>query len=126
MPQTEIRLFRTARGEVPLSEWLNDLQATSPGAFRRCLAAIVALSRSGFELRRPLADYLRDGIRELRVKQGRVHYRLLYSFDGKNIAVLTHGITKKGRVPPVEIERAIECLNLVRADREKHTAVFEF
>ncbi|MEH1871881.1 type II toxin-antitoxin system RelE/ParE family toxin [Nostoc sp.] len=38
------------------------------------------LAEYGFELRRPAADLLRDGIYELRAKHVRVQYRILYFF----------------------------------------------
>ena len=62
----------------------------------------------GHELDRPYAGYLRDGIRELRVRRGSVNYRLLYFFHRNIAAVLSHGLTKEKRVPPRQIDRAIE------------------
>jgi phage-related protein len=87
--------------------------------------AILELSRLGFELRRPMADFLRDGIYELRVKVKRVHYRMLYFFHGRNVVVLSHGCTKEGAVPKVEIERAATNKSLVEKDDEKYTAECE-
>ena len=57
-------------------------------------------------LRRPEADYLRDGIYELRVKVQGVNYRMLYFFHGRVAIVLSHGIVKQeAAVPLTEIER---------------------
>ena len=67
------------------------------------------------------ADYLRDGIHELRAKSGRVNYRVLYFFHGRNIAVLAHSLTKEAEVPPVEIDRALERKALSEKDPEGHT-----
>ena len=61
-------------------EWLEALRSRQPKVYRKCLARIIDLRREGNQLRRPLADYLRDGVRELRIKSGRVNYRILYSF----------------------------------------------
>jgi hypothetical protein len=61
----------------------------------------------GHELRRPEADYLRDGIYELRVRQGPVQYRILSCFHGQRLAVLAHALTKEGQVPSADIARAI-------------------
>jgi len=33
-------------------------------------------------------QFLKDGIYELRVRKGRVNYRTLYFFHGRNLAVL--------------------------------------
>jgi hypothetical protein len=80
MPQTVIRVFRAANGMVPLRDWLEELEEVEPRAYRKCLAQILLLSQLGNELRRPAADMLRDGIRELRMKVGSVNYRILYFF----------------------------------------------
>src|SRR5882757_5868052 len=77
-------------------------------AWANCRARIVLLSQFGHELRRPAVDFLRDGIYELRAKQGRVQYRILYFFQGRNVAVLSHSLTKEDSIPLVEIERALK------------------
>jgi putative component of toxin-antitoxin plasmid stabilization module len=70
---------------------------------------------------RPEADYLRDGIHELRVRLGTVNYRMLYFFHEDIAAVVSHGIVKEKRVPPKEIDRAITAKKLFEADPERHT-----
>jgi putative component of toxin-antitoxin plasmid stabilization module len=125
MPQTEIRVFRDEDGACPLVNWLNMLRTRQPKAYSKCLARIIDLAREGTQLRRPLSDYLRDGIRELRIKSGRVNYRILYSFVGSQVAVLTHGLIKQAAVPDAELDYAIRCLNLVRSDPQQFTAEFE-
>jgi hypothetical protein len=75
----------------------------------------------GHELRRPVADFLRDGIYELRPSYQGVHYRILYFFTGRSVAVLSQGITKEGAVPDVEINRAIERKKRFEADPKAHT-----
>ena len=74
------------------------------------------LVNSGHELRRPAADFLRDGIYELRASYSGVQYRILYFFHGRDVVVLSHGITKGQRVSPAEIGRAIERRALVVKD----------
>jgi len=64
-----------------------------------CRAKIELLGNFGHELRRPAADFLRDGIYEFRAKQGRVQYRILYFFHGRNVAILAHCLTKEEHVP---------------------------
>lgn len=125
MPQTEIRVFRLANGDTPLDDWLATLRDRFPKAYAKCLAAIINLSQNGNSLRRPAADYLRDGIWELRAKAGGVNYRILYAFNGRNVAILTSGLTKRDKVPLAEIEIAIERMALVRKDPKKYTAEFE-
>jgi putative component of toxin-antitoxin plasmid stabilization module len=65
------------------------------------------LEEAGHELRRPEADFLRDGIYELRVRSQRVNYRLLYFFHQRT-AVIAHGCTKEREVDDRDIERAID------------------
>jgi putative component of toxin-antitoxin plasmid stabilization module len=125
MPHADILVFQEANGVCPLKVWLDDLEAREPEAYAKSLERILRLSDVGYELRRPLAAPLRDGINELRFSVGRVNYRILYFFHGRNVAVLSHGLTKEGRVPPAEIKRAINRKRLVEHDPTIHTAVFD-
>lgn len=86
---------------------MRELRRSDSEAFLKCAAVIERLEESGHELRRPTADFLRDGIYELRAKKRRVQYRLPYFFHGKNVAILAHAITKEDAVPPADIERAL-------------------
>jgi phage-related protein len=95
------------RPDVPVLDWLKELRRTDQRAYASCVAAIGRLSELGHELRRPLADFLRDGIYELRIRKGRVHYRILYFFHGRNLAILGHALTKEDKVVQANIERAI-------------------
>lgn len=125
MPQTTIHLFRDDNGDVPFQDWLVDLEWSDPRAYRKCLQRILLLSQLGNELRRPYADALRDGIRELRIKVGTTNYRILYFFHGPNTVCLSHGFTKEGAIPLIDIEIAMERKHLVERDPESHTAAFE-
>jgi phage-related protein len=69
----------------------------------------------------PEADYLRDGIYELRVRVQRVNYRLLYFFHGDMAAVLSHGLVKEQRVPSGEIDRTLTYKRRFEANRQAHT-----
>ena len=93
---------------MPVADWLKDVRKRDRKAYANCRAAIEMLALFGHELRRPYADILRDGIYELRIKARRVQYRILYFFDGKDVVVLTHGLTKEKKVPVVDIKRAIQ------------------
>ena len=76
-------------------------------AFAKCVIRIRRLAEMGHELRRPEADLLRDGIYELRGRDGRVNYRILYFFHGHNIAILANALTKEDKVPKSDIEREV-------------------
>lgn len=107
MPQTEVIFYQEEDGRAPALMWLQDLRRGEQRAYAKCVVRIRELAQFGHELRRPAADVLRDGIHELRVRAGRVQYRLLYFFHGRTVAILAHGLTKEGEVPDADIERAL-------------------
>ncbi|MFH0980105.1 MAG: type II toxin-antitoxin system RelE/ParE family toxin [Planctomycetota bacterium] len=105
MPPIEVVFYREDDGTVPLLDWLDGLPAKAQD---KCRARIERLRTFGHDLRRPIADYLRDGIYELRLGFRGVNYRMLYFFHGRCAAVVSHGSLKERRVPPEEIERSID------------------
>ena len=107
MPRTDVVFYQEDDGDVPVLDWLKELRRSDQRAYETCVAAIERLAEFGHELRRPLADFLRDGIYELRVRKGRVNYRILYFFHGRNLAILGQALTKEDKVPKADIERAI-------------------
>src|SRR5687767_3969862 len=102
MPQTAVRVFRGAGQSVPVLVWLAEVETRDPKAFAKCLALIKLQSELGYEMRRPHADMLRDGIYELRARAGTVNYRVLYFFCGRNAVCLSQGLTKEDVVPDAE------------------------
>jgi phage-related protein len=126
MPATKVVLYRQGRnGPVPAKAWLDELRQREPKAYAKCLNRILLLAQFGNELRRPHADLLDDGIFELRARSGTVQYRLLYFFEGKNVAVISHGLTKEGKVPKSEIEYAKRHRAQVRRSFDQYTADWE-
>lgn len=121
MPRTHVAFYQEANGEVPVLAWLRDLRRSNERAWTNCRVRIELLAQLGHELRRPTADYLRDGIYELRAKQGHVQYRILYFFHGRQAAILAHSLTKEDTIPAVDIERAIKRKKLFESNPEKHT-----
>lgn len=121
MPQTTIVFYKGEDGEVPVLVWLRALHRRDRRAYAACIARIQRLAAMGHALRRPEADYLRDGIYELRIRRGRVQYRILYFFHGQRLAVLAHALTKEGQVPPADIARAIRRKDAFAQDPEKHS-----
>jgi putative component of toxin-antitoxin plasmid stabilization module len=83
MPSTRVIFFQDEAGHAPVVAWLQHLQKENAKAWANCRARIVLLSQFGHELRRPAVDFLRDGIYELRAKQGHVQYRILYFFHAE-------------------------------------------
>src|SRR5580692_6159978 len=105
MPKTRVVFYRNDDGMVPILEWLDSLPEK---ALDKCTVRIERLEEMGHELRRPEADFLRDGIYELRVGLQHVNYRMLYFFHGRTAAVISQGLVKEDEVPPKEIEKAIQ------------------
>jgi hypothetical protein len=121
MPETRVVFYREADGEAPVVDWLQELLESNERAWSNCRARIEMLAQFGHELRRPAADYLRDGIYELRAKQGHVQYRLLYFFHGRQVAILAHALTKEDLVLNTDIERAIKRKRLFESNPKAHT-----
>jgi len=113
--------FKNADGSVPLLDWLDELNRRNRRVVLKCRARIKQLRQFGHELRRPVADYLSDGIYELRLEAGGVNYRLLYFFSGDVAAVVSHGITKEARVPQAEIRRALLTKREFEKDPDRHS-----
>lgn len=99
-------------------QWLATVPAKAQDKCRVCLERLREL---GHEMRRPEADYLRDGIYELRTKVGKVNYRVLYFFHGNVAAVVSHGLVKEDRVPPKAIDKAKQRKQKFEANPALHT-----
>lgn len=126
VPQTRVIFYQDQDGTVPVLEWLKTLLKQDRKGYANCVALIQQLASIGYELRRPAADYLRDGIYELRAKHIRVQYRILYFFSGQNVAILAHAITKdEDQVPDGELERAIQRKAQFESNPAVHTYVEE-
>lgn len=117
MPETTVVFFAEDDGSAPLLTWLDQQQTKVQD---KCLVKIERLAELGHELRRPEADLLRDGVYELRVRRGRVNYRMLYFFHERT-AVISHGLTKEDTVPNKEIDLAIARKAQFAQDPQKHT-----
>ena len=90
-----IYFFVDEKGNNPVREFVESL----PDKEQAKVAAYVSeLKIQGHNLRRPLADYLGDGIYELRPKNNRV----FYFFFLKDNVILVHAIRKKTNKIPKE------------------------
>jgi hypothetical protein len=98
MPQTDVRLFRDAKGLIPIQEWLEELQRRDSVAFAKCVQRILALSR----LPRELSDAV--------------------FLSGRNVVVQSHGLVKEVVVPDREINLAIRHKSLVEKNPVQYTA----
>lgn len=117
MPTTRV-VFYKERESCPVLEWLDDLPKKVQA---KAQVRIERLSELGHELRRPEADYLRDDIYELRWRFQSMNYRVLYFFDGKEVVVLAHGLTKEDQVPDQDLHLASMRKAAFEADPISHT-----
>lgn len=121
MPRTHLIFFKHVDGTVPVRDWLCELRQRNRRAFAKCVVRIRRLAELGYELRRPEADLLRGGIYELRVREGRVNYRILYFFHGRDVAVLGHTLTKEDKISDTELNRALQRKAAFESDPAAHS-----
>lgn len=111
----EVDFYEKPDGTEPAAEWLDSLDKKMRAKMFR---EIDLLASNGPDLRMPHSRSLRDGIYELRARQGSDISRVLYFFYIGNKAILTNGFIKKTQATPKkELERAIR----YRADYLKRT-----
>lgn len=125
MPMTEVYFYKEDDDSVPVLDWLLELHSKNERAARKCFSLIKLLRQLGSELRRPRADLLRDGVYELRTEVGKVNYRILFGFVGKNVALLAGALTKEKAVPRGEIDTAVARIAKYKRHPTKHQFVFE-
>jgi phage-related protein len=118
VPKSRVVIYREADGSAPFVDWYGELPAH---ARDKVFVRIERLRELGHELRRPEADFLRDGIYELRATARGVHYRILYFFHKQVAAVVAHGVVKESNVPDRDINLAIRRKVQFESDPVKHT-----
>lgn len=122
MPQTKVVFYKEGDGSAPVYDALQAFRTAGRlKPLAKCQVRIARLAEEGYELRRPEGDYLRDGIYELRATYQRVHYRILYFFHDRHVALLSHLITKQEEVPDAEIDRAVVHKRRFESNPEQHT-----
>jgi phage-related protein len=119
-PEVKILFYRDGL-EVPAWEFIDAQSDEVRAGFELDLQL---LREQGYQLGRPHAAPLGSGLHELRVREGRVHYRVLFFWEG-GAAVMTHGFTKEGAVPDRETRRAQRMRREFVADPGEHTAEVE-
>ena len=117
VPRIRLVLY-AEEGASPVLEWFRGLPER---VYAKGLDRVERLAELVHELRRPEADYLGEGIYELRWRVQSVNYRLLYFFHGREAVVLSHGLTKEDRIPPREMNLAIRRKAAFQKNPEAHT-----
>lgn len=99
-----LEFYCTARGEEPALDYV---RAQVKAHRTRIGRALRALQDLGHLARRPLADYLEDGLYELRIAVDGHQHRMLYFFHQRTMIVVTSAFLKnEAAVPPEELVRA--------------------
>ena len=100
----EIEFYESASGDCPTREFLGSLHKKDELPY--ITHAIDRLREFGNQLRRPHADYLEDGIYELRIPVKRKQFRLLYFYFYQGTIVISHGLRKEAKLKTSDIEKA--------------------
>ena len=96
--------YQSTSGKCPVEEFVEDLPVEDA---KEVVASIAALRELGNTARRPLVDYLEDGIYELRARRFKKQFRVLYAFAGKHTILLLTGFVKKTKsVPARRLKKA--------------------
>ena len=97
-----IYYFVDERGQKPVEYCISALPLKERV---KIFAYLEELKRQGHNLRRPMADYIGNGIYELRPK----HDRIFYFFFLKDRVVLLHAIRKKSdKIPEFDLSLCLK------------------
>ena len=118
MPQIEILIYRADDGGPLFVHWLNSLQTTPVIA---ALPVWPSWKNMDTSCDGPMPRIPGRASTSLRVKYGRVNYRMLDFFHGRDAAVVSHGFAKERLIPPGEIKLALERKQDFERDSERHT-----
>ena len=103
-PQWRIIYYETSDGKCPVQEFIDTRKERDQA---KMLSWIALLEKRGPHLPRPYADFLEDGIHELRVKLSGDQVRVLYFFCFRDFIILTRVFIKHSdRVPQSQIRQA--------------------
>src|SRR5262249_12515441 len=99
-----LEFYRDESGHEPALEYIRSQTKDHRTKIGRALRSLQEL---GYMARRPLVEYLGDGIYELRAPLVHHQHRLFYFFRGRTVIAISHGYLKyEAVVPDIELERA--------------------
>jgi phage-related protein len=111
----EVEFWENENGKVHVGEFIKNQK---PEVQEQLINALKNLRNLGHDLREPQVKYLGKQIYELRERNGRVHYRLYFFYDGSQI-VITHGVVTDHKKVNVQIEYAVDCRNTYMDQKRK-------
>ena len=89
-----VYFYTDEHGSNPVKAHFDELEVAHE---QRIRTAIEYLAEVGIAIRRPESDTVHGPVKELRVRVGKVQYRILYFFLSKETAILLHSFVKKTR-----------------------------
>lgn len=97
--------YTDSEGNTPVEEFINSRSQSNKS---KIMALLDILEERGPNFPRPYADFLRDGIHELRIKLSGDQFRILYFFLHKDNIILSNAFMKNTKkVPTSEIKKAL-------------------
>jgi phage-related protein len=87
----KVDFFREDDGSFPVRKWMDALPEDIRG---KVIARIDLLKQGGPTLDYPYTSQIEGRFREVRLRMGKIRYRVLYFFDEDRTAILLHGFTK--------------------------------
>ncbi|MBI2787851.1 MAG: type II toxin-antitoxin system RelE/ParE family toxin [Elusimicrobia bacterium] len=99
-----LEFYRTTRGDEPGLDYIRAQVKAHRAKIGRALRYLEELGHSA---RRPMVDYLGNGLYELRIPADGHQHRVLYFFHGRTVIVVTSAFLKnEENVPAEELARA--------------------
>jgi phage-related protein len=124
-----VDFFVGDEGSRPVEIWLDGLPEEVRG---KVIARIDLLKNGGKTLDFPYTSQIEGKLREIRLRMGKIRYRVLYFFDDNRTAILLHGFTKNtasveeadkktGRSRMAKHEARLEAKGLTKAGKSDRT-----
>ena len=111
-----VEFYQNQNEQKPVREFLLSLRPKPRG---KVLQGIQILSEFGIDLPFPYSSQVEGRLRELRVREGKNQYRILYYGDANRVFVLLHAFEKRSqKLPQREIRIAMERMNADRKRKE--------
>ena len=114
-----VDFFEDNEATLPVREWM----LNPPKEVRaKLLARVQMLREHGPSLDFPYTSQIEGRLRELRLRLGKMRYRVLYFFDERRTCILLHGFTKNTEaVPSTEIRVALQRMGAHESRLRKST-----
>lgn len=93
----EVVFYKNKKGNIPVKEWIENLnKKTKTKIYRN----IQLLEEMGINLKEPFVKHLKSKLYELRIKDEKGIYRIIYFSYTNRQFVLLHGFVKKTQKTP--------------------------